>query len=132
VLGVTSRPDAYTAALDRATAHTRAWLASMPDRRVPPRATADELRDRLGGPLPEGPSEPAEVVDRLAELVEPGLMAMPSGRFFGWVIGGTLPAALAADWLTSAWDQNNGMRFATPGVAATEEVAGGWLLDLFG
>ena len=132
MLGVTSRPSAYTAALDRATAHTRAWLASMPDRRVPPRATADELRDRLGGPLPEGPSEPAEVVDRLAELVEPGLMAMPSGRFFGWVIGGTLPAALAADWLTSAWDQNSGMRFATPGVAATEEVAGGWLLDLFG
>ncbi|MGZ4597839.1 MAG: pyridoxal phosphate-dependent decarboxylase family protein, partial [Actinomycetes bacterium] len=64
--------------------------------------------------------------------VEPGLMAMPSGRFFGWVIGGTLPAALAADWLVSAWDQNSGMRFATPGTVAAEEDAAAWLLDLLG
>ena len=59
-------------------------------------------------------------------------MAMPSGRFFGWVIGGTLPAALGADWLTGAWDQNAGMRYATPGVVAAEEAAAGWLLDLLG
>ncbi len=54
------------------------------------------------------------MVDLLAAVAEPGLMAMPSGRFFGWVIGGTLPAALAADWLVSAWDQNTGLRYATP------------------
>jgi glutamate/tyrosine decarboxylase-like PLP-dependent enzyme len=129
---VTSRHDAYSAALDRAYAHARAWLDSMPDRRIPPRLSADELRSSLGGRLPDGPSEPADVVDRLAELVEPGLMAMPSGRFFGWVIGGTLPAALAADWLTSAWDQNSGMRFATPGTVAAEEAAAAWVLDLLG
>jgi glutamate/tyrosine decarboxylase-like PLP-dependent enzyme len=72
------------------------------------------------------------VVDELARLAEPGLMAMPSGRFYGWVIGGTLPAAMAADWLVSAWDQNAGMRYATPATAAIEEAAGAWLVDLLG
>src|SRR5829696_338370 len=125
-------PDHYRAALDRAVAHTHAWLASLPDRPVPPRAGAGELRERLGGPLPDGPTDPADVVDELAALVEPGLMAIPSGRFFGWVMGGTLPAALAADWLVGAWDQNSGMRSATPGTVAAEEAAAAWLLDLLG
>ncbi len=129
---MTSRADAYLPALDRAVAHTRTWLASLPGRRIPPRLSADELGDSLGGPLPDGPTAAAAVVDLLAECVEPGLMAMPSGRFFGWVIGGTLPAALAADWLTAAWDQNSGMRFATPGTVAAEEAAAAWLLDLLG
>jgi glutamate/tyrosine decarboxylase-like PLP-dependent enzyme len=70
------------------------------------------------------------VIDELAAKAEPGLMAMGSGRFYGWVIGGTLPSALAADWLISAWDQNAGMRYATPAVAALEEAAGRWLLEL--
>lgn len=129
---MTARPDAYDAALDRASAHARAWLTSLPDRLVPPEADADELLRRLGAELPDGPTDAAEVVDLLAALVEPGLMAMPSGRFFGWVIGGTLPAALAADWLTTAWDQNSGMRYATPGTVAAEEIAAGWVLDLLG
>lgn len=59
-------------------------------------------------------------------------MAMGSGRFFGWVIGGTLPAALTADWPVSAWDQHAGMRFATPATAAIEEAAGEWLLEMLG
>jgi glutamate/tyrosine decarboxylase-like PLP-dependent enzyme len=113
-------------------AHTRGWIESMPGRPVPPRASADELRAAFDGPLPDGPGDPADVVDLLAALAEPGLMAMPSGRFFGWVIGGTLPAALAADWLVSAWDQNSGMRYATPGTVAAEETAASWLLDLLG
>ena len=127
-----AEPDAYDDALDRAARHARSWLASLPDRPVPPRRTADELAAGLGGPLPADPADPAEVVDLLAGLVEPGLMAIPSGRFFGWVMGGTLPAALAADWLVSAWDQNTGMRYATPGTAAAEQAAAGWLLDLLG
>ncbi len=122
----------YTAALDRASMRARGWLGSMPDRAMPPALAADALREGLGGPLPEKPTDPAAVVELLADLAEPGLMAMPSGRFFGWVIGGTLPAALAADWLTSAWDQNSGMRFATPGTVAVEECAAEWLLDLLG
>ena len=103
---MTSRADAYLPALDRAVAHTRTWLTSLPGRRIPPQLSVDELADSLGGPLPDGPTDAGAVIDLLAECVEPGLMAMPSGRFFGWVIGGTLPAALAADWLTAAWDQN--------------------------
>ena len=129
---VTSTDDLYAGALDRAHGHARSWLAGMADRPVPPAADTDTLRARLSGPLPDGPADPAEVVDLLAAAVEPGLMAMPSGRFFGWVIGGTLPAALAADWLTSAWDQNSGMRYATPGTVAVEEVAAEWVLDLLG
>ena len=129
---MTARPDAYRAALDRAVAHTNAWLESMSDRAVAPSASADELVGAFGGELPDGPTDPADVIDLLAATAEPGLMAMPSGRFFGWVIGGTLPAALAADWLTSAWDQNAGMRYGSPAAAAAEEAAGSWVLDLLG
>ena len=129
---VTSSPNAYTAPLQAALRHTQTWLTSLTDRRVPFQRDADALAGDLGGTLPDGPTEAAAVVDMLARCVEPGLMAMPSGRFFGWVIGGTLPAAMAADWLTSAWDQNSGMRFATPGTVAVEEAAAAWLLDLLG
>lgn len=129
---MTARPEDYAPALDHAVAHTLAWLASLPDRPVRPRAGADEIAAAAGGPLPKGPADPADVVDQLARLAEPGLMAMPSGRFFGWVIGGTLPAALGADWLVSAWDQNSTLRYATPATAALEEAAGHWVLDLLG
>ena len=120
----------YTNALQRATAHAQRWLDSVGKRPVKPRATADELVRVFGGPLPDGPMAPDQVVDLLADGADPGLMAMPSGRFFGWVIGGTLPAALAADWLVSAWDQNTGLRYATPATAALEEAAASWLLEL--
>jgi glutamate/tyrosine decarboxylase-like PLP-dependent enzyme len=122
----------FDEALARAAEHARAWLSSLDQRRIGPSATADDLAAVFGGPLPNQGCDPVEVVDRLAEGAEPGLMAMPSGRFFGWVIGGTLPAGLAADWLVSAWDQNATMRDATPAVAAVEEVAGKWLLELLG
>ena len=95
-----------------------------------PRVTATDLAADFGGPLPREGTPAAEVLDYLATKAEPGLMAMPSGRFFGWVIGGTLPAALAADWLVSAWDQNAVLRFASPATAAIEEAAGTWLLEL--
>jgi glutamate/tyrosine decarboxylase-like PLP-dependent enzyme len=124
--------EAYDEALRRAAEHARQWLESVSERPVGPRAGADELVAEFGGPLPDGPTAAADVVDELASRAEPGLMAMPSGRFFGWVIGGTLPAALAADWLVSAWDQNSTLRYATPAVVAAEEAAGAWLLDLLG
>jgi glutamate/tyrosine decarboxylase-like PLP-dependent enzyme len=116
-------------ALERAHQLSVAWLDSLDHRPVPARATVEEVAERLGS-LPEGPTDPAEVVDELARACEPGLAAMPSGRFFGFVIGGTHPAALAADWLTSAWDQNSGLRAIAPAHAAVEDVASAWLLDL--
>lgn len=97
-----------------------------------PVVSADEIAEQLGGPLPSRATSPEEVIDRLATVAEPGLMAMGSGRFYGWVIGGVLPAALGADWLVSAWDQNTALRYATPATAAAEEVAASWLLDLLG
>jgi glutamate/tyrosine decarboxylase-like PLP-dependent enzyme len=120
----------YDKALTVAAEHARRWLGSLDRRRVGPTATADELRAVLGGPLPDQGAPADEVIDELARVAEPGLMASPAGRFYGWVMGGTLPASLAADWLVSAWDQNAGMRYATPAVVAAEEAAAGWLLEL--
>lgn len=124
------RPEDYAAPLDRAAGHARRWLESLPSRHVGPLTTADQLAEAFGGELPDAGLDPAGTVDLLASAAEPGLMAMASGRFYGWVIGGTLPAAMAADWLVTAWDQNTGLRFATPAVVAAEEAAGRWILDL--
>ncbi|HEU4668330.1 MAG TPA: aminotransferase class V-fold PLP-dependent enzyme [Arthrobacter sp.] len=124
--------DEYASALAAAASHAAAWLRSLSDRHVGPRLPAHDLTGAFGGPLPASGMPAADVVDLLARTAEPGLMAMPSGRFFGWVIGGTLPAALASDWLVSAWDQNAGLRYATPAMAAIEESAGAWLLELLG
>ncbi len=124
--------DQHSAALDRAHAHALDWLSSLEDRPVPPQASIDQVVQALGTALPEDGSDPAEVVDLLAEACEPGLTAMGSGRFFGFVIGGTHPAALATDWLVSAWDQNCGLRRVTPAHSAVEDVTSAWLLDLLG
>jgi glutamate/tyrosine decarboxylase-like PLP-dependent enzyme len=119
-------------ALDRAHEHARQWLSSLGDRPVSPRADADAIADALGRQLPEHRTPAEDVVDLLATACEPGLTGMPSGRFFGFVIGGSQPAALAADWLVSAWDQNTVLRKVTPAVAAVEEVAASWFLELLG
>ena len=118
--------------LARAHAHALAWLDSLDDRPVSARADADAVATALGQTLPEGPTAAEDVVDLLAAACDPGLVAMPSGRFFGFVIGGAQPAALAADWLVSAWDQNAILRKVTPAAAAVEEAAATWLLDLLG
>ncbi|MGO9788971.1 MAG: pyridoxal phosphate-dependent decarboxylase family protein [Solirubrobacteraceae bacterium] len=95
-------------------------------------AGVEELRSSLGGPLPEMPADPREVIAHLAAAVEPGLVASPGGRYFGFVIGGAVPAAVAADWLTSAWDQNAGLYVCGPSAAVAEEVAGAWAAELLG
>jgi glutamate/tyrosine decarboxylase-like PLP-dependent enzyme len=120
------------AALPAAVAAAEQWLDTIDTRRVPASGSPEDAMARLGTTLPDSPADPADVVARLAAAVEPGLMASGSGRFYGWVMGGALPAALGADWLVSAWDQNAAMREATPGVVAVEEIAGAWLLELLG
>jgi len=119
-------------ALDHANRHTNRWLDTLATRPVPPRASVAEVTAVLGTELPAGPTPANEVIDLLARACEPGLTAMPSGRFYGMVIGGTHPAALAADWLVSAWDQNAVLRAVSPAHAAVEDVASKWLLDLLG
>ncbi|HET7475733.1 MAG TPA: aminotransferase class V-fold PLP-dependent enzyme [Dermatophilaceae bacterium] len=109
-----------------------AFLDSLDTRPVRSDSDVDAVVAALGGPLPARGSDPLAVVRQLVAGAGPGLVAMPSPRFFGWVIGGTLPAALAADWLTSVWDQNAGLLASSPAAAGAERVAGAWLLDLLG
>jgi glutamate/tyrosine decarboxylase-like PLP-dependent enzyme len=118
--------------LHQAADYAADFLSTLDERPIRPDATVDELVASLGGPLPEEGLEPQSLLAALVEGAEPGIIGIPSGRFFGFVIGGAVPAALAADWLTSAWDQNAGLYVAGPAAAVVEEVARGWLAELLG
>ncbi|WP_066726299.1 MULTISPECIES: pyridoxal phosphate-dependent decarboxylase family protein [Sphingomonas] len=108
------------------------WLASVADRSIGTTSSMAELRERLGRPLADLGVPAAKVIDELVQDTDGGLLGSGSGRFFGWVIGGTLPSALAADWLVSAWDQNAAIHACSPAEAIIEEVTGEWLKELFG
>ncbi|GEK79309.1 aspartate aminotransferase family protein [Agrococcus baldri] len=108
------------------------FLGTLDERPVWPRATLDDMLGTFGGPLPADGLDAEAVVEQLAAGAGPGLVGIPGGRFFGFVIGGTLPAALAADWLVSAWDQNSGSAMLTPTMVALERIAGRWMLELLG
>jgi glutamate/tyrosine decarboxylase-like PLP-dependent enzyme len=124
-------PDRRT--LLRQTADLAADFLEGVDRR-PVRATAshDDLVAALGGPLPDRGEAPGEVIGNLAIQADRGIVASAGPRYFGFVVGGGLPGALAADWLASAWDQNAGLFALSPAASVVEEVAAGWLVDLFG
>ncbi|WP_405219418.1 pyridoxal phosphate-dependent decarboxylase family protein [Agrococcus sp. Ld7] len=119
-------------ALNAAHRAATAFLATLDERPVWSRASLDDMLATFGGPLPQEGVEASAVVEQLANDAGPGLVGIPGGRFFGFVIGGTLPAALAADWLVSAWDQNSGSAMLTPATVALERVAGKWMLELLG
>ncbi len=118
-------------ALHRAYQHARAFLNTLPDRPVGPPVPAPTLTS-LTGPLPEIGIDPAEVIDELVRGAERGLVASAGPRYFGFVIGGSLPAALAADWLTSTWDQNAAFYVTSPAAAVIEDVVASWVLDILG
>ncbi|HQZ13077.1 MAG TPA: aminotransferase class V-fold PLP-dependent enzyme [Devosia sp.] len=116
--------------LTRATDHAvryREALSAAPGR---PQISYPEARTRMRAPMPETGSDPAAVIEELVALSEPGLMPITGPRFFGWVMGGSHPAGVAADLLVSAWGQNAGYHTPTPAASAMEEIAEGWLLDV--
>lgn len=119
--------------LRRAAERAIRYREGLPGQPVTPTASPAMLRASLRTPALELPTSDEEVITHLADTLEAGgLMGMGSGRFFGFVIGGAVPASLAADWLVSAWDQNTGLFAPTPGTSIVEEVAGAWVVELLG
>lgn len=106
------------------------YLEGLEDRSVAPSPEAVTNLELLDEALPEGAMNPEQVLKQLDELCSPATMAMAGPRFFGFVIGGTLPVTLAANWLAGAWDQNSALYNVTPATARLEKVALGWLLEL--
>ncbi|HEX4966634.1 MAG TPA: aminotransferase class V-fold PLP-dependent enzyme [Thermoanaerobaculia bacterium] len=120
----------HAALLKRTADLALAFLEGLPQRRVGQAASVEELRDALGGPLPERGEDDLRVIEHLARGADPGLIGMAGPRYFGFVIGGHVPASLAADWLTSAWDQNATLYATSPANSVAEEVAAGWLREI--
>jgi len=118
-------------ALGRATHHARAYLDSLDTRSVATTVDLAALRARLARPLPQAGTPAAQVVDELAADAAPGILGTQTGRHFAWVIGGGVPAAMGADWLTTVWDQNAGIHACSPAASVVEEIAAGWLTRLF-
>jgi len=123
---------AFRPALTQAFEQALAYLEGLSSMPVAPKADLATVRERLGRTLGNEGVAADQVIAELARDVEGGLVGCAGGRFFAWVIGGALPAAVAADWLTSAWDQNAGLYASGPAAAVAEEVAGAWLKEIFG
>ena len=107
------------------------YLERLPDRGVAPGTEAVANLATLDQPLNDEPTSPEQVIDLLDRVCSPATMAMAGPRFFGFVLGGSLPVTLAANWLAGAWDQNTGLFTPTPATSQLEQVALNWLLDLF-
>jgi glutamate/tyrosine decarboxylase-like PLP-dependent enzyme len=132
VPGDSYRRSIFEEPLKVASAQALSYLAKLDERPIGATADAALLRTRIAKPLSRCGVPAEQVIEELAAAVEGGLHGVASGRFFAWVIGGSLPAALGADWLTSAWDQNAHNYGTGPAAAIAEEVVGGWLKEMFG
>src|SRR5262245_26284438 len=106
------------------------YVRGIDDRPVAPSAEAIARLEELNETLPNGPSDPFAVISLLDEICSPATVATTGGRYYGFVMGGVLPAALAANWLAGAWDQNPFLNVASPAGTRLEEVALRWLLDV--
>jgi glutamate/tyrosine decarboxylase-like PLP-dependent enzyme len=124
--------DKDRAPLSRAVSHALEYFENLDRAPVSATTTLEQLRARLGRPLADEGHDATRVIDDLVADVDGGLIGNAGGRFFGWVIGGSLPVAVAADWLTSAWDQNAAIYACSPAGGVIEEVCGGYLKDLLG
>jgi glutamate/tyrosine decarboxylase-like PLP-dependent enzyme len=120
--------------LDLARDHALAYRRSLPTRRVAASATTESMQRALEGMdrLPEDGCSAEQVLNEIVELATPGVTAMSGPRFFGWVTGGTLAAAVGADWLTSIWDQNAGPATGAPAAAAFEAASLRWVVERLG
>src|SRR3954469_578449 len=118
--------------LDDAARFAHEFVASLATRPVGAEEGLEELRERFSRPLTDAGEDPRAVIAELARDAEPGLVASGGPRYFGFVIGGSLPVAIAADWLTGAWDQNGGGYVASPALSVVEEVAASWVRELLG
>ena len=118
--------------LEATAGHAADFIERLETAPVGATATLPELRRALERPLPETGLPAEQVIDDLVRDVDGGILGSAGGRFFGWVIGGGVPAALAADWLTATWDQNAALYPCGPAEAVIEEVAGAWLKQLLG
>lgn len=118
--------------LKRAAELAAAYIESLDRQKVGTEIDPQSLRARLDKELTPGGLPPLEVIEELAEDARDGLLNSGNGRFFGWVIGGGIPVSVAADWLTSAWDQNAAAYACSPSAAIIEEVAAAWLKDILG
>jgi glutamate/tyrosine decarboxylase-like PLP-dependent enzyme len=116
--------------LDLTASHATTYLEAIDGRAIAATSTLDALRTRLGGPLPETPTDAVTVINDLVRNADGGILGSTNPRFFGWVIGGTLPVALAADWLTSTWDQNAASNLTAPAEAVIEDICGDWAKEL--
>src|SRR5258708_39141285 len=124
--------DTFRKTLEVALEHALSHLDNLDSLLVGATVGLDTLRTRLAKPLADDGVPPEQVIAELVGDAEGGIIGSAGGRFYAWVVGGALPAALAADWLTAAWDQNAGLYAAGPAAAVVEEAAGAWIKDILG
>src|SRR4051812_39902953 len=116
--------------LSDASARAIRYLDGLPERAVAPAPAAIAALRKFDEPFPDASTDAAATLRLLDEVGSPASMAMAGPRFFGFVIGGSLPVALGANWLAGAWDQNSVLYRAAPGVAFIEQIALRWVLDV--